>query len=310
MSHVCPKNQILVRLQPGIAGAYKRKEYGWFVAYISVAVLATRLGGALGAAMSILVMAALYKIIKNTSYSTTKKILLSMASIVGGLVATYLAFILIVQGIYHVFGAKTAANLDPRYREAQARTLSVVPFNSSSTPSLGAQFADATQNLEAQPYTDARFGFGTKYPKGWTIDNSGTNANIEFDDPSSDELALITVSAEEVKGFDLSTYTKNVIQGFESAAGSYADPRILSQGTATLDGEPAYEFEITADYINNSKDSRYTAYISFPSIPTLATFIQHTRWNRYGPSIGRYSTRPRHPSASSMELFRKNALAV
>jgi hypothetical protein len=132
--------------QPGIAGAYKRKEYGWFVAYISVVVLATRLGGALGAAMSILVMTVLYKIIKNTSYSTTKKILLSIGSIVGGLLATYL--------------------------------------------------------------------------------------------------------------------------------------------------------------------SRYTAYMSFPSIPTLVTFIRPTRWNRYGPSIGRYSTRPRHPSASSMELFRKIALAV
>ena len=151
-----------------IFGAYKRKEYGWFAFYIALVVIASRLGGVVGAVVSVLVVAGLYKTLKNPGYSTTRKTLLSILYAVGGVIVAYLAAILFVGVSSQFAGDRTVDSLSPEFQAAQSRSLSDEPFMSNSTPQLtqDASVIPATANLENTSYVDSKYKFRIKYPKG------------------------------------------------------------------------------------------------------------------------------------------------
>jgi uncharacterized MAPEG superfamily protein len=237
-----------------IFGAYKRKEYGWFIFYILFVVISARLGGAVGAAIGVLVIFALYRTLKNPVYSKTKKIFLSLVYLIGGVILIFLISALLLEGIYRMFGERAVASLSPEFQAAQSRTLSAAPFTSSTAPSL-AEKPSAT-GLENAPYIDSRYAFSISYPMGWTTDTSKSTANqeyVEFDDPSNNEIALENITVEPAKGFDRQTFTKDVIAQFETTGAPYSNLQIVAQGNTMWDGQPAYEFEVTSDYTVNSQ---------------------------------------------------------
>lgn len=192
--------------------------------------------------------------------------MLSLAYVVGGICLTLVAIYIFLGGFSLIFGDKAVDSLNPEYQAAQQRTVSNEPFESSTTPesstvtnttadenTSNTSSVSTNTSFDGSNYNDSKYGFSIKYPKGWIVDTSGTNANVEFDIPTADEVALITVSAESAKGYDLQTYSKNVIRGFfSSEGGNNANLKIVAEGNSTLAGSPAYKFEVTSDFINGS----------------------------------------------------------
>lgn len=129
------------------------------------------------------------------------------------------------------------------------------PFVSSTTPSVTEATNNASKDLEVNKYIDAKYNFSINHIKGWSVDTSGTNANLEFDDPTTDEVALETVTVDDVQsyGYDFPTVAKGVIHNFKSSAGPNADVKVVAEGNTTLGGDPAYEYEITFNYIVGSQ---------------------------------------------------------
>jgi len=235
-----------------ISSAYKRQEYGWFIFYIIAVVISVRLAGVVGAIASFLVVSALYKTVKNSAYSATKKFILSTAYVISGIIATLVAATLLTYVLAHIWPQAVVPRMLSYDPPLTSRT-----FTSSTTPSLlgGADTGTSFPDLEATQYTDAKLHFSISYPKGWKVDTSGTNGNVEFDDPSSHEVALETVTADNVQGYgyDFQTVVRGVLHNFKSSAGPNADIKILSEGNTTLNGEPAYEYEVTYNYEANGQ---------------------------------------------------------
>ena len=71
-----------------ITSAIKRREYGWFFLYIFVIIVGTRLAGIGGIVGASLIAFGLYRTNKNSSYSVLKKLVLPVAYVLGGVVAT------------------------------------------------------------------------------------------------------------------------------------------------------------------------------------------------------------------------------
>jgi hypothetical protein len=143
-------------------------------------------------------------------------------------------------------------------------------------------------NLEKNSYTDPKYNFIISYPKGWTIDTSGKNANVEFDDLLDNEVAIETISVESDVS-DLQTYAKNVIKGFEYSSGANSNFKVIAQGNTTLDGQPAYEFEITYNFINNSQSYPFHGiYIISLNLNTGYVFFASSfeqLWDKYRDSF-------------------------
>jgi hypothetical protein len=114
-----------------ITGAYKRKEYGWFVFYIATVVICARLAGAIGAAVSVLVVFYLYRAINNSAYSATKKVVLSAVYVIGGVVGTVILATLFTYGLAYIWPRGVA---DQVLKDEPP--LQTTPFASNSTPSL------------------------------------------------------------------------------------------------------------------------------------------------------------------------------
>jgi hypothetical protein len=242
----------------GIAGAYKRKEYGWFIFYIASLVISQRLAGIVGAVVSVLVATTLYKTIKSATYSRTKKIVLSLAYIIVGVVATLVISVMLTLGIAKIWPQAVVPQM-----LAKDPPLVSTSFVSSTTQGLIIGQSSNTLNvdLETNRYKDAKLNFSLSYPKSWTVDNSGTNGNVEFDDPSQGEVALETVTAddEHSTGYDFQTVVRGVLHNFKTSAGSSGDVKVLAEGNTTLDGEPAYEYELTYNYVANSQSYPFHA---------------------------------------------------
>ena len=112
---------------------YERKEYGWFAFYIFVVVVTARFAGAIGAIVSVLIVTGLYTVLKNQQYSVSKKIVLCILYVTGGIVAVLIAVNVFVGTISFFAGQRTADSLKPEFQDAQSRSLSDQPFTSSST---------------------------------------------------------------------------------------------------------------------------------------------------------------------------------
>jgi hypothetical protein len=210
-----------------ISGAYKRKEYGWFIFYITVVVISARLAGIIGSIVSILVATALYKTVKNPAYSTTKKTVLSSAYVIGGIILTLVAATLLTYALARIWPQAVIPKM-----LASDPPLTSAAFTSSTTSSLlsAASANTSFPDLEAPKYTDAKLHFSIGYPNGWHVDTSGTNGNVEFDDPSSNEVALETVTADNVQGYgyDFQTVVRGVLHNFKEFSRSecrHKDPR-------------------------------------------------------------------------------------
>jgi hypothetical protein len=93
-----------------IAKAYERKDYGWYIAFIMIIVIATRFGGAIGAACSVVVISLLYSTVKNENYSKNKKLVLSTVYLVGGLIVTGAIYLSIAEVIYHYWPQAIPSN--------------------------------------------------------------------------------------------------------------------------------------------------------------------------------------------------------
>jgi hypothetical protein len=237
-----------------IKEAYDKKEYGWFSFFIIFFVLASMYGGALGAVLAFLVISGLYVTVKNPEFSSTKKVLFSGMYIIGGIVAYIAAVSLLWGGIYFFTNHKVGDSLRPEFQAAQQRPLNESQFTSNTAPvTLAAGTSVQTDNLSDTPYTNSKFKFSIQPPKDWIVDISGTDAIVGFATPSQDDVALLNVNAETATGYDLQTYAKNVVEGFFSSENSSnTDLKVVAEGSTTLGGRPAYQFEITSNYVQGS----------------------------------------------------------
>jgi hypothetical protein len=96
----------------------------------------------------------------------------------------------------------------------------------------------------------------TKLGASPKVDTSGANGNVEFDTPADGEVALETVTADNVQsyGYDLQTVAKGVLHNFKSSVPSSGDVKVVAEGNTNLDGAPAYEYEVTYNYPNGSQN--------------------------------------------------------
>lgn len=237
---------------------YKNKEYGWFFFYIIVEVSASMYGGALGAIISFLMVAGLYKTVKNNNYSVGKKSTIAILYILAGIAIFWLVAYLLAFTITKIWGERALDSVNPEFREAQSRILSNETFKENSTSTSVSSTTPVNtviidKNLEKVSYVDSEYKFGINYPKGWIINTDSVDTTVEFNTPRNDEVAIVTVTAEKVNGYDLQTYSKLVIQGFYSSQqGANKNLKIISEGNTTLAGKSAYKFETTFDYVNGS----------------------------------------------------------
>lgn len=175
-----------------ITGAYKRKEYRWFL----LIVLGTRVAGIGGAFGSTIIAFGLYRTIKNPEYSTLKKSILSVAYVIAGVVITLLIAALLSWLILTLTRKQTATTQEamsssPIPNEALPSSATPLatstPFSArkSQEPSNNTQAAtspesDAGGELDAKPYINQRYGFTIISPKGWILDEIGYAGTVAY----------------------------------------------------------------------------------------------------------------------------------
>ncbi|MDB5244366.1 MAG: PsbP [Parcubacteria group bacterium] len=242
-------NEKISVTQQDILGAYNRKEYGWFALYILAVVLASRLAGVFGVVVSVIVVAALYKTLKNSKFSKKKKVTLSLAYILGGMVGTIVGVYLLSSAIYNLWPQAYIASVlsnDPKVSNAD--------FVSSSTPNLASNTTTRDTSEVSLKYIDAKWKFSINYPKTWTVDMSGTNGDVEFDNPTADDVALETISVGLADSYTPETYSQAVMHNFKVSGDENSNIKIISEGRTTLGGNPAYEYEVIYNYVNSGKN--------------------------------------------------------
>jgi hypothetical protein len=233
------------------------------------------MAGVIGAAVSVLVVFYLYRAIKNPAHSAIKKVALSALYVIGGVVGTVILATLFTYGLAYQGVADHVLKNEP-------------PFTSNSTPSvLKSGTSGASADLENNNYMDAKTNFRIYYPKKWKIDTSGANGNVEFDSPVDGEVALKTVTVENVQsyGYDLQTIARDVMHNFKSSAPSAGDVKVVAEGNTTLDGEPAYEYEVSYNYPNGSENipfhAIYVISLHSGAAYTIFTSSMEQVWDKY-----------------------------
>ena len=235
-----------------IWGAYKRKEYGWFVLLLVVLIATAQLAGLVGSAVSAVVLSLVYTTIKNDQYSLVKKILLSLAYVTGGVLLVMGGLLFVVFILKRTSGGGTS---DVAYTDLAKE---VLQYQTTSTVD-DTMFADKNLDMSGVTstyYVDAKNNFQIRPPIGWTIDASGKYVPVEFDDPTPGQVAQETVDLDSEAGATstLQQSAANYIQGFSSAAGSLKGQKILSQGPFSIHGITAYKVEFAYTYPLTNQD--------------------------------------------------------
>ena len=225
-------------MNDNIAGAYKRKEYGWFAFYIFTLVVGVRLWGIAGAVGGSLMCYGLYKTIKDSTISTTKKTLLSLAYIIGGIVTTLVIITILKFALLTFFGIDSAST------SAANQVLN----STNATTTIQLKSSGNTSRLEKDPYMNAKSNFQIRPPKAFVVSQDGDI--VGFGDPDQTSGAEIDVMVNPDIGnkYTLQEYAAGGIQGFVRDNPAIKNIQILSQGSSTLLGEPAYVIEYTHEY--------------------------------------------------------------
>lgn len=241
-----------------IAGAYQRKEYGWFFAAILFVIAGTKLAGIGGAIGAALMIEGLYRTFKNEKYSVAMKSVVSLAYVAGGVViALLIAFALtFVLQKFFGYGAPTtdvakqvlnATNTEPVQSETamtQEESTNAAESRAQSTS------VNSYPDLETTAYSDASNNFEIRYPKGWIVQPGGTDGTVvQFDEPAQNILALQTVNIDSgLSGYSAQEYAAGGMESFATASGQDQQVKVISQGAITLNGQAAYKVEFTYLY--------------------------------------------------------------
>src|SRR3989344_2026091 len=233
-----------------ISGAYRRKEYGWFIFYIFTLVVGARLWGIAGAVGVSIMIYGLYKTIKNSTISITRKILMSLAYIIGGIVTTIVIITILKFALFMIF------EIDFASTPAANQVLNAT----NATTTIQLKSSGNTSRLEKDPYVDAKSNFQIQPPKAFVVSQDGDV--VGFGDPDQGSGAEIDVMVNPDIGnkYTLQEYAAGGIQGFVRDNPAIKNVQILSQGSSTLLGEPAYVVEYTHEY-QTEKFGTYTVHV-------------------------------------------------
>ena len=224
-----------------ITGAFKKKEYGWFALLIASVVIGAQWFGIAGAVGSTIISYGLYRSIKNPVYATGKKILMSSAYVIGGAIVTFVILTVLKSAFSMFFGMDFAST------SAAKQVLN----STNAATSIQLRSSGDTSRLEPKPYRDSASKYQILYPKGWLVSNDGLV--IAFDDPDQSSGAEVSVMVNpEMGGYTLQQYAAGGMQGFASDNAAIKNVQIISQGNATLNGDPAYSVEYTYEYETES----------------------------------------------------------
>jgi hypothetical protein len=227
--------------------ALEQKQYGRAFLYIALVVLGAQFAGIIGSVGAAIVIYGIHRVLTNSAYSTKRKWIQSLIYVIAGMLVVFIVESLVATVLVSIWPNAVLSN-----------TLSKVPYSSnsfvsSSTPNATKQATSTLTDLKGASYTDAKDGFKINPPKNWVVNKDQTTSNVEFDDPSQNTVGIETVSSDSAKAYTLSTYAKAVMYNFQSSAGPNADIKIVNQGSASLDGQPAYKYEVTYNYSQNGQ---------------------------------------------------------
>jgi hypothetical protein len=223
--------------------ALMQKQYGRALLYITLLVWGAQFMGPFGAVGAILVIYGLHRVLTDSTYSTSRKWIQSLLYIIVGTLLVFavrsLVLNILIERWPNIFLSGMLSNIP--YADQN--------FVSSSTPNIDT--SSALADLESSPYVDAKSGFSIQYPRGWTINPNPNSANVEFDDPAENTVGVETVSADPAKAYNLETYARAVMYNFEHSAAPGNEVHVLNMGNTQIGEQPAYEYELTFNYIVN-----------------------------------------------------------